>query len=119
MTTVAVLGSTGSIGTQTLDVVAASDGAYEVIAIGAARSIDRLVEQACAVHPAVVAIADASCAAELRERLPKGIDVVAGVDALRDVADADVVVNGVVGFAGLSVTIAALENGHRLALANK
>ena len=56
MTTVAVLGSTGSIGTQTLEVIAASDGAYEVIALGASRSIDLLAEQAKAVRPRVVAI---------------------------------------------------------------
>jgi 1-deoxy-D-xylulose-5-phosphate reductoisomerase len=119
MTTVAVLGSTGSIGTQTLDVVAASHGEYEVVALGAARSVDALVEQAKAVRPRVFAIADDALAGELRERVPPGTEVVAGPDALRDVADADVVVNGVVGFAGLPVTIAALERDRRLALANK
>jgi 1-deoxy-D-xylulose-5-phosphate reductoisomerase len=119
MTTVAVLGSTGSIGTQTLDVVAASGGEYEVVALGASRSIDLLAEQANQVRPKVVAIADASLAPELCERVPNGTEVVAGPDALRDVAQADVVVNGVVGFAGLPVTVAALENGCRLALANK
>ena len=119
MTTVAVLGSTGSIGTQTLDVVTASAGRYDVVAIGASRSVDVLVEQAAVFRPSVVAIADPSSAAGLRGRLPKGTEVLAGPDALRDAADADVVVNGVVGFAGLPVTIAALENGCRLALANK
>jgi 1-deoxy-D-xylulose-5-phosphate reductoisomerase len=119
MTTVAVLGSTGSIGTQTLEVIAASDGAYEVVALGAARSIDLLAEQAKAVRPRVVAIADDSLAAELRDRVPPGTEVIAGADALAAAADADVVVNGVVGFAGLPVTLAALERGRRLALANK
>ena len=119
MTTVAVLGSTGSIGTQTLEVIAASAGQYEVVALGAARSVRLLVDQASLFRPAVVAIADESLARELRNRVPKETEVVAGRDALRDVADADVVVNGVVGFAGLPVTIAALENGRRLALANK
>jgi 1-deoxy-D-xylulose-5-phosphate reductoisomerase len=119
VTTVAVLGSTGSIGTQTLEVVAASDGEYEVVALGAARSIDLLAEQAKAVRPRVVAIADDTLARELRDRVPPGTEVVAGPDALAAVADADVVVNGVVGFAGLPVTLAALENGRRLALANK
>ena len=119
VTTVAILGSTGSIGTQTLDVVAASGGAYEVVALGAARSVDLLVEQAHAVRPAVVAIADQTRAAELRERVPAGTEVLAGPSALADAADADVVVNGVVGFAGLPVTLAALQRGRRLALANK
>jgi 1-deoxy-D-xylulose-5-phosphate reductoisomerase len=119
MTTVAVLGSTGSIGTQTLDVVAQSDGAYEVVALGAARRVDLLAEQAKAVRPKVVAIADDTLAAELRERVPPGTEVVGGPSALADISDADVVVNGVVGFAGLPVTLSALEGGHRLALANK
>jgi len=118
-TTVAVLGSTGSIGTQTLDVLARSGDAFEVVALGAARSVDLLVAQATAVRPKVVALADASRAAELAERVPAGTEVVAGPTALADVAEADVVVNGVVGFAGLSVTLAALERGRRLALANK
>jgi len=118
-TTVAVLGSTGSIGTQTLDVIAQSGDAFEVVALGAARSVDLLVAQATAVRPKVVALADASRAAELAERVPAGTEVVAGPSALADVADADVVVNGVVGFAGLPVTLAALDRGRRLALANK
>ena len=119
MTSVAVLGSTGSIGTQTLDVVEQAGGEYEIVALGAARNVDLLAEQAKAVRPRVVAIADESRARELRERVPPGTEVVAGADALADVADADVVVNGVVGFAGLPVTLAALERGKRLALANK
>ena len=119
MTSVAVLGSTGSIGTQTLDVVARAAGAYEVVALGAARNVDVLAEQAKALRPRVVAIADDSRVAELRERVPSGTEVVGGADALAGIADADVVVNGVVGFAGLPVTLAALRNGRRLALANK
>src|SRR5689334_3707685 len=105
MTTVAVLGSPGSIATQTLDVVAAAAAEYENVAPGAPRSVDALVEQAKAGPPRVVAIADHTRAPELRERVPPGREVVAGREALRGVADADVVVNGVVGFAGLPVTI--------------
>jgi len=119
VTSVAVLGSTGSIGTQTLDVVEQSGGAYEIVAIGANSNVDLLAEQAKAVRPRAVAIADESKAAELRDRVPPGTEVVAGPQALADVADADVVVNGVVGFAGLPVTLTALRNGRRLALANK
>lgn len=93
---------------------------YEVVAIGAYRSVDALVEQAALLHPAQVAIADASLAAELGERLGSGPEVLAGPEALAAVAEAaEVVVNGVVGFAGLPVTLAALSAGRRLALANK
>ncbi|MDQ4089401.1 MAG: 1-deoxy-D-xylulose-5-phosphate reductoisomerase [Actinomycetota bacterium] len=120
MKTVSVVGSTGSIGTQTLDVVASEPDRYRVIALGAASSIDLLVEQAHAVRPERVAIADESLAAGLEARVPKGTEVWAGPEALNAIArEADVVVNGVVGFAGLPVTLAALEAGRRLALANK
>jgi 1-deoxy-D-xylulose-5-phosphate reductoisomerase len=118
--TISVVGSTGSIGTQTLDVVASEPDRYRVIALGAAQSVDLLVEQAHAVRPERVAIADESLAAGLQARLPEGIEVWAGAGALAAIAtEADVVVNGVVGFAGLPVTLAALEAGRRLALANK
>ena len=118
--TVAVVGSTGSIGTQALDVVAEDPGRFDVVAIGAQRSVELLVAQALEFRPRVVAIGDATLAADLAARLPAGIEVVAGADGLAAVAtEADVVVNGVVGFAGLTVTLAALESGRRLALANK
>ena len=115
-----MLGSTGSIGTQTLDIVVARPDRYEVVAIGAARSVDLLVEQAERFRPPVVAIADASLASELVDRVPVGTEVLAGGSALAEAAStAEVVVNGVVGFAGLPVTLAALESGRRLCLANK
>jgi 1-deoxy-D-xylulose-5-phosphate reductoisomerase len=118
--TVSVVGSTGSIGTQTLEVVAAEPDRYRIVALGAARSVDLLVEQTHAVRPERVAIADASLAADLEARVPKGTEVWAGPEALAAIArEAEVVVNGVVGFAGLPVTLAALEAGRRLALANK
>ena len=119
-TTVSIAGSTGSIGTQTLEVVAAEPDRFEVVALGASSSVDLLVEQAHAVRPKVVAIADASKAAELSDRVPPGTEVTAGADAMGDIsAVADVCVNGVVGFAGLPVTLGALLGGKRLALANK
>ena len=119
-TSVAVMGSTGSIGTQTLEVAAARPGDFDVVALGAARSVGLLAEQATAFRPAVVAIADPSLGATLAERVPSGIEVLAGPDALADAAQsAEVVINGVVGFAGLPVTLATLEAGRRLGLANK
>ena len=120
MKTVSVVGSTGSIGTQTLEVVAAEPDRYRIVALGAGSSVELLAAQAQAVRPERVAIADASLACELEDRVPKGTEVWAGPDALAAIArEAEVVVNGVVGFAGLPVTLAALEAGRRLALANK
>ncbi len=120
VTTVSVVGSTGSIGTQTLEVVRADPERYRVVALGAATSVDALVDQARELRPERVAVADAEAAAGLDRRLPRGTEVWAGPDAMAAIAtDADVVVNGVVGFAGLPVTLSALEAGRRLALANK
>jgi 1-deoxy-D-xylulose-5-phosphate reductoisomerase len=120
MKTVSLVGSTGSIGTQAVDVICCQPEDYRVVAIGAARSVDILVAQAIRLRPDVVAIADPTLAAELKGRVPAGTEVVAGPGSLADIArEADVVVNGVVGFAGLPVTLAALESGRRLALANK
>ena len=116
---VAIAGSTGSIGTQTLDVVRAEGpDRYQIVALGAGSSAHALVEQAKEFHPALVAVADAEARAEVASALePLGIEVVAGQADVVELAD--VVVNGVVGFAGLPVTIEALRSGRRLALANK
>ena len=120
MTRVAVLGSTGSIGTQTLDIVRHARDRYEVVALGAHRSVEQLAAQAHEFHPQVVAIGDESQASALRDAVPPGVTVLAGADALAEAtAPADVVVNGVVGFAGLPVTLATLQAGKRLGLANK
>ncbi|MDP6481500.1 MAG: 1-deoxy-D-xylulose-5-phosphate reductoisomerase [Acidimicrobiales bacterium] len=119
-TTVAVLGSTGSIGTQTLEVVAARPDDFDVVALGAGRSADLLVEQVTTFRPRVVAVADPVVAAEVAARVPAGIEVLSGADSLAEAAvAADVAINGVVGFAGLPVTLAVLEAGNRLGLANK
>ena len=119
-TRVALAGSTGSIGTQTLEVVAAEPDRYELTALGAGGSDpEALIAQARAVRPKVVAVADEAAARQVAEAVPE-CEVRAGVDALASLAEeADVVVNGVVGFAGLRVTLATLEAGRRLALANK
>jgi 1-deoxy-D-xylulose-5-phosphate reductoisomerase len=120
MRSLAILGATGSIGTQALDVVRSEPDAYEVVALGAASSVDLLAAQAHEFRPKVVAIADATRAHELEAKVPGGTEVVAGPSAFADVStSADVTLNGVVGFAGLSVTLAVLGAGKRLALANK
>ncbi len=120
MTRVAIAGSTGSIGTQTLDVVRDENrrtpGAYDVVALAVGSSIDLLIEQAREFSPSIVAVADEAARRVVADALP-GVEV---VDRLAAVVDpADVVVNGVVGFAGLDVTIETLRAGKRLALANK
>lgn len=120
MQTVAVMGSTGSIGRQTIEVVAAEPDRFRIASLGVGTSLEAAAEQARVVRPDVVAIADATRAAALAALLPAGIEVHAGPDALAEVApSADIVVNGVVGFAGLGVTLATLAAGKRLALANK
>jgi 1-deoxy-D-xylulose-5-phosphate reductoisomerase len=113
---VAIAGASGSIGTQALDVIRAERDRYEVVGLGVASSVSTLVEQAHEFRPKVVAVADAQARVAVAAELPFA-QVVADLAEL--VADADVVVNGVVGFAGLPVTLATLAAGRRLALANK
>ena len=113
---VAIAGSSGSIGQQTLDVVRAEPGAYEVVGLGVGSSIELLIEQALEFRPKVVAVANAQRRAEVAAALPFA-EVVGDLADLAD--DADVVVNAVVGFAGLPVTVETLRRGRRLALANK
>ncbi|MGA2529355.1 MAG: 1-deoxy-D-xylulose-5-phosphate reductoisomerase [Acidimicrobiales bacterium] len=117
---VVVVGSTGSIGTQTLEVVRAAPERFCVSALGAARSVDLLAAQAHEFHPEVVAIADSSLAQRLSELLPAGVELRAGPEALCSLVETgEIVLNAVVGFAGLGVTVAALSHRRRLALANK
>jgi 1-deoxy-D-xylulose-5-phosphate reductoisomerase len=113
---VALAGSTGSIGRQTLEVVAASHGRYEITALAASSNEAVLREQLAEHRPDVVAVVDAS----VRKRLAADFPTVKFTDDVADVVDgADVVVNAVVGFAGLPVTLETLRQGKRLALANK
>ena len=113
---VAIAGSTGSIGTQTIEVVLAERDRYEVVALGVGSSVDALIAQAQVLRPRLVAVADPTRRAEVAAALPF-CEVTGNLTDLVEVAD--VVVNGVVGFAGLGVTVATLRAGRRLALANK
>ncbi len=118
--TVSLVGSTGSIGTQAIEVVRSEPGRFRVVALAANRSVDLLVAQACEWRPEVVVVGDPAVASGVAARLPRGTDLLVGEEGL-EVAGAlgQVVVNAVVGFAGLPVTLAALQAGRRLALANK
>ena len=118
-----ILGSTGSIGTQTLDVVRAYPDRYSVYALCANRSIDKLVEQALEFHPEVVCIADESLYEPLVSRLSSlDCKVWAGAEAIAQVVtmpSIDIVVAAMVGYAGLKPTIEAIKAGKTIALANK
>lgn len=120
---VVVLGSTGSIGRQTLEVVAEHPDRFEIYAITAHRSAELLISQARAFLPKVVVIADESLYPQVAEALSDlPIEVCAGAAALCDVVIepvVDVVVTAMVGFAGLGPTVAAIRAGKTIALANK
>lgn len=123
MKRIAILGSTGSIGTQTLDVVREHAEEYEAYALTAGRNAELLIAQAREFHPEVVVIADESRYETVREALADlPIKVWAGAEAIGDAAslpEVDVVVTAMVGFAGLRPTVAAIEAGKTIALANK
>jgi 1-deoxy-D-xylulose-5-phosphate reductoisomerase len=123
-TRVAIAGSTGSIGTQTIDVIRAENqrepGSYVVTALSAGSSVEVVLQQILEFKPLVVAMANETARRDLSERVAAaGLDVEMVADSADMVSAADVVVNGVVGFAGLTVTIETLRAGKRLALANK
>ena len=123
MKQIAILGSTGSIGTQTLDVVRQHPEAFSVYALSAHRSIDLLIKQALEFNPAVVCIADEAYYRPLCEALGDlPIRVLAGEKALAEMVTMpaiDVVVAAMVGYAGLRPTIEAIKAKKTIALANK
>ncbi len=119
-----ILGSTGSIGTQALDVVRRNADRFEVVGLAAAQSHELLVGQIREFLPPVVAVTDERAAEDLGEALAglRRVEVIAGVDAAERLArdsDADMVVNAMVGAVGLGPTLATLQSGKMLALANK
>jgi 1-deoxy-D-xylulose-5-phosphate reductoisomerase len=120
---VAVLGSTGSIGRSTLDVIAASNGRFVPFLLAAHRGVEALVEQARACRPRWVVLTDPAAAANLDPGdLPSGTQLAVGPDALDELVrspEIDRVVSAIVGAAGLRSTWAALEAGKTVALANK
>ncbi|MBS3897809.1 MAG: 1-deoxy-D-xylulose-5-phosphate reductoisomerase [Dethiobacter sp.] len=123
MKRITLLGSTGSIGTQALQVVASYPERFRIHSLSAHRQTAMLARQARRFLPAVVAISDESCYNELKAELSGlSIKILAGPDSLRELAadqETDIVLNSLVGFAGLAATLAALSAGNTLALANK
>ncbi len=110
---IAIIGSTGSIGTQTLDIVAENPQRLRVSVLAAGSNVDRLIEQAVQHRPALAVIADESKYARLREALrPLGIQTAAGAPALADAMERDdfsTVVTATVGYSGLEPTIRAIR----------
>lgn len=120
---IAILGSTGSIGTQALQVIEEHSDLYEAYVLTANRQADLLIEQARRFQPAQVVIADETRYAEVRDALSDlPIQVYAGQDALCQVAgngEVDIVLTALVGFAGLRPTVTAIRAHKQIALANK
>ena len=120
---IALLGSTGSIGVQTLDIVRANPEQFEITALVANRNWEQLAKQAIEFDADCVVIGDEQYYTSLKEALAAtDVKVYAGAKAMEDVAAAsnvDVVVNALVGYAGLLPTVAAVKQGKKIALANK
>lgn len=123
MKKIAILGSTGSIGTQTLDVVREHSDELQVVALAAGTNKERLKEQIKEFHPKLVSLSDEKKAQELKEELAgEQVEVVCGMEGLIEVAgvdSADVVVTAVVGMMGILPTMEAIKKGKDIALANK
>lgn len=122
MRSLILLGSTGSIGTQTIQILRADRAAFRVEGLAAGRSWRELAAQAHEFRPRFVAIQDASVADELRPLLPRGTELLVGDDAALDLCrfgDYELAVHGIVGAAGVRASEAVLARGRTLALANK
>lgn len=122
MKALALFGSTGSIGGSTLDVVRAHPEHFSVRYLAARSSVDRLCAQVEEFAPRAVAVEDRAAAARVRERVGAGTEVLEGAGGLLELArrdDYDMLVSSLVGFAGMRPTIAAIEAGKAVALANK
>ena len=120
---IAILGSTGSIGRQALDVIRANPDKFEVFALTANNNLDLLIEQACEFQPDVVAIANEKLYLQLKQALDdQPIKVFAGMDAIAQLVEMepiDLVLTAMVGYAGLKPTIQAIRANKTIALANK
>jgi 1-deoxy-D-xylulose-5-phosphate reductoisomerase len=123
MKRIVILGSTGSIGTNTLDIVAKFPDQFQVVGLTAGTNVDKIEEQIRTFKPAVVALSDPEAAALLRARCKgQNVEVLAGVEGLAQVArmpEGDLVISAIVGGAGLVPTLAAIQAGKQVALANK
>jgi len=121
MKKVIILGSTGSIGTQTLDVIKNFRENFEIVGLTAYNNVELLSKQIREFNPKVVAVKDEDKANQLRENLKKNVEILTGSKGLQEIVkyDADLVVVAVEGIAGLIPTVTAIQRGKDVALANK
>ncbi|HXF93165.1 MAG TPA: 1-deoxy-D-xylulose-5-phosphate reductoisomerase [Nitrospiraceae bacterium] len=123
MKKIVILGSTGSIGTNTLDIVDRFPGEFQIVGLTAGANDEKLEEQIRRYKPTVVALSNASAAAKLRDRCRDlSTEILSGTDGVAEVAqvpDAELVISAIVGGAGLVPTLAAIRSGKHVALANK
>ncbi|MCR5738424.1 MAG: 1-deoxy-D-xylulose-5-phosphate reductoisomerase [Lachnospiraceae bacterium] len=124
MKKISVLGSTGSIGTQTLEVVRQNQDKLVVTAMSAGRNVDLFEKQVREFKPAIACMGDEEAAADLKQRIAdlSGIRVLAGMDGMLEMASdpgSEIMVTAIVGMIGIRPTIAAIESGKDIALANK
>ncbi|MEW6188701.1 MAG: 1-deoxy-D-xylulose-5-phosphate reductoisomerase [Actinomycetota bacterium] len=119
---IVILGSTGSIGRQTIDVIKRNRNAFKVVGLSAHKNIGLLEEQIRELNPIAVAISNERAAENLRARIERKIEILVGTCGIQELAvmpEGDLVVNALVGSIGLDPTISALKAGKTLALANK
>ncbi|OKP83820.1 1-deoxy-D-xylulose-5-phosphate reductoisomerase [Paenibacillus sp. P32E] len=122
MKRISILGSTGSIGTQTLDVIAMHPDAFEVEGLAAGSNTALLLEQIQRFKPRRVSVSSKELAEEIRTSLPEGVELFNGNEGLVEIAaggDADTLVTAVMGSVGLQSTLAAIDAGRHIGLANK
>lgn len=124
MKNISVLGSTGSIGTQTLEVVRQNPDKLKITAMSAGKNVDLFEKQVREFRPSIAVMGDEKAAAELKERISdlSGVKVFAGMDGMLEMASdpgSEIMVTAIVGMIGIRPTIAAIESGKDIALANK
>lgn len=122
MKNIAVLGSTGSIGTQTLEIIKAYPDRFSLVAMAAGTNIALILEQVHQFKPKIVSVGSKEIVEQLKEKIPNGIQLTYGIEGLHEVAtypNVDIVLTAVVGSIGIKPTIAAIEAGKNIAIANK
>ena len=118
----AILGSTGSIGTQTLEIIRQHPDAFEVFALTANSNWQLLAEQACEFKPKYALLCDEAHYNDLKREIPSDVEILIGIRSISELAshpETDIVLNALVGFAGFESTLEAIKAGKKVALANK
>ena len=122
MKKITILGSTGSIGKSTLDIIEKNPERFKVVALAAGENIDEIKRQIEKFHPLIVSVINKEKAFKLKETIRSDIEILYGAEGVKNVAsffDADIVVSAISGAAGLMPTLAAIKAGKNIALANK